>query len=197
MMKPIISTKFAMPFVAAATMLFAGCFDTGKKLHDYMSERGNLQIELDSVLDATKRHNESQEAVVRQSTVDSMAYRDLFNTTQFAKDSSAVAEFNKIAAKASLENDISSSFDLRKTDSNCKQKFYDRAISEGLSISEAEELKSTKMITHGSFSDADIASQYQSFSDMYFYGKFFAEKGLLDDTAFANNFNKVTNFLRK
>lgn len=193
MIKPIISTKFALPFIAASTMLFGSCFDNSKKLHDYMEDKGYKQIELDSVLEATKRYDIDKESAVRQKTVDSMAYRDLFNSTSLTGDSAIVAEFNKIAAKASLENIADNS---RNIGVKCREHIYNTAISDGLDIEGATELKNilhdlqTVYVNH----DA-IAAMYQYYSDMYFYGIFFAKNGLLDNENFANKFNETAKML--
>jgi len=140
MIRPIMKTRFALPFIAASTMCLTGCnFSTEQKLHDYMLTHAYPKRTYDSILNATERDNIEQEAVVRQSTVDSMAYRELFLSTELAKDSATVAEFNKIAQKASLEN-------VKKPEGwnfeTYKDHIVNVAIKDGISAKEADKLKS-------------------------------------------------------
>lgn len=70
-----------------------------KNLDELM--QGRPQSEKDKIINSWVEKNMEKRAVEIQSSVDSVAYRRLFDGTELAKDSDAVAEFNKIK-KASI-----------------------------------------------------------------------------------------------
>ncbi len=65
---------------------------------------GKPQEEMDKVMNSWEKFNDRKRAVEAQSTIDSLAYRKLFEGTELAKDSSAVEEFNSIAKKTHPNN---------------------------------------------------------------------------------------------
>lgn len=94
--------------IVGASVVLAGCnsgvsHDNAKK---YMMNKP--QQELDAVIVKPDAKNvDYRESYVRtQSNLDSVAYRDVFMATNASKDSSKVAEFNKIAAKGKMEMHI-------------------------------------------------------------------------------------------
>ena len=82
-------------FTIASCALLCGCEGKSvyKNAEQYLGNRPRK--ELNEVVGDRSYMNEK--AVIAQSKLDSIAYRDVFNTTEAAKDSSKVAEFNKIA----------------------------------------------------------------------------------------------------
>ena len=78
--KPI---KKILPLAAGFAAL-VGCQSVPSKIKEYCINEGKTQVEYQKI-------EESQRAL------DSLVYRDIFNTTTLAKDSVAIAEFNKIA----------------------------------------------------------------------------------------------------
>ena len=196
MIKPIMKTKFALPFIAAGTMCLTGCnFNTDEKLHDYMLRKAYPKKTLDSILDATKRDDIEKEAVVRQSTVDSMAYRELLYSTELVKDSAAVAKFNKIPRKASLEKvEKPHSWQLE----TYKDHIVNTAIKDGISVGEADELKShlNSLKTDYLFDTRTAyAATVQAYADEYFYKNFFKGYNLLNDPKFKKEFKRTANKL--
>lgn len=94
--------------IVGASVVLAGC--NGPASHEnakkYMMNKP--QKELEAVIEhPNPRKSIYTEAYVRtQSNLDSVAYRDVFMATNASKDSSKVAEFNKIAAKGKMEMHI-------------------------------------------------------------------------------------------
>ena len=85
-----VSLKTFMPITAASMFALASCSNVDNRAKEYMSETNRTQ---------TEYNNFSKSSMyTKQSKLDSMAYRDIFNSTQAAKDSAKTADFNKIAA---------------------------------------------------------------------------------------------------
>ena len=191
-----MKTGFALPLIAS-TMCLTGCFSSSEKLHDYMAQKEYPMKTLDSVLNATKRDDFVKEAIVRQSTVDAMAYRDLFYSTELAKDSSAVAEFNKIAQNASLENVKINRWEVEPL----KKHIIYIAKKDGISIDEADELKSAlnkyaRRSKWLSICESASAAKIQFFSDKYFYENYFKGYNLLNDTIFTKKLKETADCLK-
>ena len=110
----------------------------------------------------------------KQAVLDSLVYRDLLNNSVLAKDSSAVAEFNKISTnsryRSSLEggNEV---FDKFLVESNISTKDYQDIMNRNSPVNR------------------------QFYADKYLFKKFFTEKGLMTED-FAKNFEMVSKFLR-
>ena len=98
--------------------------------------------------------------------LDSLVYRDLLNGSKLAKDSSTVAEFNRIAA---TNRAVSSDFETN-------------LLNEGLSAKEYNKIR-----------DCINAREQQFLSDKILYGKLFKEKGLMTKD-FAKRFLAVSRF---
>ena len=113
--------------IVGASVVLAGCnsgvsHDNARK---YMMNKP--QQELDAVIVKPDAKNvDYRESYVRtQSNLDSVAYRDVFMATNASKDSSKVAEFNKIAAKGRME--INKPFD-KLLETNISSKDYNKVI---------------------------------------------------------------------
>ena len=78
--KPI---KKILP-LAVSAMTLVGCQPVSTKIRDYCINEGKTQVEY-------KKFEPTQRVL------DSLVYRDIFNSTTLAKDSVAIAEFNEIA----------------------------------------------------------------------------------------------------
>lgn len=192
----LMNAKFALPLIATGVLAMGGCgFDNSKKLHDYMAKKGETQERLDSVLNATQLNSHDREAILRQSTVDSMAYRDLFNTTELVKDSNILAEFNKIAAKASLLK-VQRPSNISEYESY-KDHIYNTAVSDNIDINEADDLKNILNTTKIGLTEgrSEFSAKLQFLSDMYFYGKFFQKYGLTSNEEFNKKYEEVAKSL--
>lgn len=189
MIRPIMKTKFVLPLIAAGTMCLAGCnFSTEQKLHDHMLIKAYPKKTLDSILDATKRDDIVKEAVVRQSTVDSMAYRELFNATELVNDSVAVAEFNQIARKASLENvEKPEGWDFK----TYRDHTVNTAIKDGITVKEAEALDKSLCPETLYQTESAYAAKLQSIADKYFYENYFKGYNLFDNKKFEKEFERT------
>ena len=96
-------------------------------------------------------------------------YRDLLNTTKLAKDSSAIAEFNRICA-------------TNKYSSNNSSNFEKNLLKEGLSAKEFNYIRSRT---------EPAARQFEA--DKALFGRLFKEKGLTTED-FAREFLAVSKF---
>lgn len=100
-----------------------------------------------------------------QSSLDSLAYREIFTSSQVAADSAAVAEFNKLASSMRINRKESPYKPLRSD-------LYD---------------KLSKMVTHKQFKQIENESE-ESFLTLQFkadsvaYRRFFEKHGLLNDS---------------
>ena len=168
-----VSLKTCAPLLAVGTMALSSCYNTPtSNMKKYMMETNRTQAELNQLTKGLSSNN-VKDLTVAQSRLDSMAYRDLFNTTSAAKDSTKVANFNKIAARYRADFDQNTSFYEYGQNMDTK---YDKPI---LSIKELEDIKSkTKEQT---VSD-DIKLYYlQHFADDWAYRKYFQKIGIYKD----------------
>lgn len=146
--------NLVMPSCFLAAGLFMSCGETFSrgKATQYCQNFGKTQQELEQILSP----DDAREVQVK---LDSMAYRDVFNTTKLAKDSSAVAEFNKIAAKYNnridKEGHEQGLENIKKDDINAKE---------------------YKNITNW-----EAKTLRQFFIDKFAYRNFFKKNGIMDD----------------
>lgn len=159
-----VSFKTYMPMAAAGMLSLSSCETVYDRAQKYMSETNRTQLELEELT------REEEESTV-QSRLDSLAYRDIFNSTQAAKDSVHVAEFNKIAAK------------MRP---NVKGDMWDkiaainiRMVKEGISIKELEEIKDKDSMFK---TDPKRVLTRQHYADDWAYRKFFSKIGIMNDS---------------
>ena len=116
-MKLSLRTFIPAPAVGM-TALLSACMNTEDRVKSYMIRANHSQMEYEKILS-----NENERFI--QSKLDSLAYRDVFNGTQAAKDSACVAEFNKIAADMRPASDFSES----KAIEIIKKKLTEKGIS--------------------------------------------------------------------
>ncbi len=119
-------------------------------------------------LDLTNTNN----VLLIQSRLDSMAYRDIFNTIVAAKDSSKVAEFNKIAAT------IRPSF-VSTNAQDCYSEINENLIKQGITVGEHKKIASDSDFVGISWND--IALRFLFNADGWAYRRFFNKIGILDD----------------
>ncbi len=135
-----IGLKTCMPLIAASTILSNSC------KHSYASTLAD-------------HHDEPAPASIIQAKLDSMAYRNIFNSTFAAKDSVFVEEFNTIA------NDMKSSYneiDMILSDNGITPEEY------------------TVQPLMNDTTDSD--PRYQFFADKWMFKKFFEKIGIMNDS---------------
>ncbi len=159
--------------IIGASLALTGCGEPTSvdNAQRYMENNNKSQIELENII---KYKNDKKPIEVSyytgvQSKLDSVAYRDVFMTTQASKNSSKVAEFNKIAAKGKMTSD------------NPTQKLMETNIS----------VKEFKRITKSSSRWTNWYENVQYATDSINYRKFFKGNKLLDKKTL-NLFNKVS-----
>ena len=92
----VSSIKTILPVAAAGLMALAtSCSTATERAEKYMEETNRTQAELNAIKSGNV-----------QSKLDSIAYRDIFMGTEAAKDSANLAEFNKIAARLRVPDDM-------------------------------------------------------------------------------------------
>ena len=192
-----IKTFILGTLLAGSSALMTGCGDsnwsTTSRLHQYMKDRGDTQAALDSIIENTKSNDYSREAILRQSAVDSIAYRDLFLTTRAARVSAAVSEFNKIAAKASLVDVTKSPY---HSSSDYKKLFIEKAKKEGLLILDADKWLENFPDESDYRNTGRFAADVQQHADKYFYQTFFRKNRLLTGD-FKIRFDSIANVLKR
>ncbi len=134
-----ISLKTFLPVVAIGSLVTASCASQ-------IDKRNAIEI--------------AEENCLKQADLDSVAYRNIFNSTIAAKDSDKVAQFNEVAG-------------------NMKFRFneIDRILTdEGISPEE---------YNMGNFKladDVDTSRAYQHFADSWMYKNLFKKMGILSDS---------------
>ncbi len=150
--------------LSGASIALSGCGgDTFGKISKYMRDNNYTQKEYEELMYQNLKYPKNQQIMTMQSTLDSMVYRDLFNTTRLADDSSAVADFNALAGRTNIskvypdDTKVSNSERIAKIlkDENVTMSEYDSVIS-------PETFESTQ----------------QHFADKLLYSKFFKKHGL-------------------
>lgn len=159
-----VSFKTFMPLAAVGMLSLASCETVNDRAQKYMSETNRTQLELEELT-----QGEDENTV--QSRLDSLAYRDIFNSTQAAKDSAHVAEFNKIAAtmRPKVQGDMwdkMAAIDIRM-------------VKEGISIKELEEIKDKDSMFK---TDPKRVLIRQHYADDWAYRKFFSKIGIMNDS---------------
>lgn len=162
-----VSLKTFLPMSVVGAMALASCESAAvdEYVRTYCKQNDKSAAEYYELQNLPNR-------IIKMSKLDSTAYRDIFNTTQLAKDSSAVAEFNKIASEYRF---VDESF--KRVQEFQKQK----SIDAGMSMYEHFNLNSYKGLA---------IRQY--LLDRYAYNKFFKEKGLMNDDGVQEKVNKYS-----
>lgn len=145
--------------VVGTTALFgSSCSNVGnstsveKRAKEYMQDKPRIQYE-----EAINHYNTP---FLNQSKLDSVAYRDVFNTTPAAKDSSAIAEFNKIAKENLASSDI----------------YQNKALARVTSVKEYDNI----MTNVNKINVSTRKTYLQYVTDSIAYRKFFEKHNLLD-----------------
>lgn len=163
-----VSLKTFLPMSVAGAMSLTSCFSVNDAIDVYCQDNNKTANEYYELYNLPN-------SVVKTSRLDSLAYRDIFNTTQLAKDSSAVANFNKIAAEYRAPKNVVGSRPVKEFQ---RQK----AIEVGMTLNEYKAM------------DACARPQVrQHFLDKYGYQKFFETNGIWDGNvkAMCDNYSKT------
>ena len=144
--------KKILPFVAGAITL-VGCQSVSTKIRDYCINEEKTQVEYKKI-EPTQR------------ALDSLVYRDIFNSTTLAKDSVAIAEFNEIAKKPDKD-----AWDAR----------HKKLLDSGISAKDYNNMYLTD------------SKRFVYDYDKYMYTKFFQEHGLMPQVV--DRLEKAYNFL--
>ena len=182
--------------LAGSSAFMSGCsspWNNSSRLHQYMSDRGDKQAALDSILDLTKNDDYVKESILRQSAVDSIAYRDLFLTSRAAKVPAMVSEFNKIAAKASLLNAVKTPYYSAR---DLKDLFLNKAKQEGIIIVDADKWIENFPDESEYRNTGKFAADAQQHADKYFYSTFFRKNRLLGGD-FKVKFDSIAGVLKR
>ena len=156
--------KKIFPFALGA-MALASCTQPIGKIKDYSEEFDKSAVEYKECIDKC----EGKFSPKDQAILDSLVYRDLLNTTKLAKDSSAIAEFNRICA-------------TNKYSSNNSSIIEENLLKEGISAKEFNYIRSQS---------EPAARQFEA--DKLLFGKLFKEKGLTTED-FTREFLAVSKF---
>ena len=166
-----VSLKTFLPMSVAGAMSLTSCFTVNDAIDKYCEDNNKSANEYYELYNLPN-------SVVKTSKLDSLAYRDIFNTTHLAKDSSAVADFNKIAAEYRAPKKAVGSRPVKEFQ---RQK----AIAVGMTLNEYRELDSFKR-----------PQVRQHLLDKYGYKKFFEANGIWDDSikAMCENYSKMYHY---
>lgn len=158
-----VSLKTFMPAAAAGLLTLSACNDVYDRAAEYMADKPHSEY-----LEVTGSHN----AIIIQSKLDSVAYRDIFMGTKAAKDSALVAEFNKIAGKTRGYDNS----ELRLWEK--KEKIRESIIKQGITTRELKAID-----RHDSYSNGDVSrvNLFQHYADDWAYRKFFKKAGIMNN----------------
>lgn len=163
-----VSLKTFLPMSVAGAMSLTSCFTVNDAIDKYCKDNNKSANEYYELYNLPN-------SVVKTSKLDSLAYRDIFNTTHLAKDSSAVADFNKIAAEYRAPKKAVGSRPVKEFQ---RQK----AIAVGMTLNEYKKI------------DACANPKVrQHLLDEYGYKKFFENNGVWNDNvkAMCDNYSKT------
>ncbi len=157
-----VSLKTFLPIVAIGSMALASCSSPSSRAQKYMEDRPREEF-----LNIT---NSDDRALV-QSRLDSLAYRDIFNGTNAAKDSAKVAEFNKIASE--MRPSFSSA---SKPVSYCDE-IGNILVNKGITNKEYKNFPGYNRL----YSNYWNVENCQHFADDWAYRKFFSKIGIMNE----------------
>lgn len=153
-MKVSLKTMLPIMTLGLATLTSCtSCSDSYSRTKDYCYKHGKTQEEFEEIVNAG---GDKWNSAKRQSKLDSMAYRDIFNTTSAVKDSATVAEFNKLAKKYLTDGE---------TSKKCKENLK----AEKISAKEYGDI----------FYNSDTSPQMQHEADKWGYRNFFKKIGIM------------------
>lgn len=153
-----INKRYVLPIIAAGALGLSSCQSQYSKAKEYCYHNNKTQKEFVELFSSDK---------YTQAKLDSMVYRDLFNQTYMANDSTAVAEFNKIATEYNVKK---KTFISDIVENDISMKVYDQILA------------------------ASNPSTRQFIVDKYAYGNFFEKQGLMNGDL-ANKFEIFSKFL--
>lgn len=149
-----LSIKKVLPLTAAGMLSLASCNNIVQlRSIDYAIIKNKPYTELEKI-------NSAETPSLKQAKLDSLAFRDIFNSTQAAKDSDKIAEFEALAVSMqSSYNEI----DKILTDEGITKKEYN-------------------FDSFNLQNDNDDDVHYQYFADNWMYRKFLTKHGLMTDS---------------
>lgn len=131
-----VSLKTFLPVAVASSLMMTSC-------QTKLAKQNEIKI--------------AEENCLKQAELDSVVYRNIFNSTAVAKDSDKIAQFNNVAA------------DMKYTFNEIDRILTD----EGISPKEYN-MKNFKLAD-----DVDTSRVYQHFADSWMYKNFFKKIGIL------------------
>ena len=148
--------------VAVGLLTLSACSNVNERAKKYLADKPYAEYAA-----ITEDHS----TTLTQSKLDSIAYRDIFNGTQAAKDSALVAEFNEIANKTRGYSDKDFCYDKECAIQRC-------LIAQGISTKEYDEVTNKYSFNNNGTRMANITQHY---ADDWAYRKFFEKAGIMDD----------------
>ena len=170
-----VSLKTMMPMIAASSIVAASCTYVSDNAKEYLKKNDRTQAEYNDLVKGLDLSNEKSN-VVLQSRLDSLAYRDIFNSTQASKDSAKVADFNMIASKYRADfpkNEINM---VDSAKNSIEKKLTDSKIT----IKDLDGIKSKVKQNLGR--DVHSVVTMQHLADDWAYRKFFNKIGIYKDS---------------
>lgn len=160
-----ISLKSIAPIVAFGVMSLSSCTSTADRTKDYLTSTNRNHDEFNKLTSDIEMENYYYQTTL-QSRLDSMAYRDVFNSTKAAQDSEKVANFNKIAAnyRAVLDD----KYNFKKAIKSIKSKL----VSGGITV------KDLKKINSNTDNYGHPLHLTQHYADDWAYRKYFKKIGI-------------------
>lgn len=193
--KPIIASLVVTPMLALTSCSGdSEAVQSGKKVLGELMENKPMR-QYEKVMASFEGYDSYMKESKVQSTVDSVAYGDIFKKTPLAKDADAKAEFKAIAeqtrpdlypGKSSGFDEVSSALDEKIKDLNISKKAYEA------NEKEYSSMKTTHQSWPGTSTSIDydkIIATKQFKADSVAYRKFFKKHDLLKD--FAEELTKV------
>ena len=118
-----------------------------------------------------------------QRTIDSLAYRQIFDQTQLSKDSNIVKEFNEISKKTaphprhSLHTYIQWDYDKLLKEMGCSEKEKNSIRSDCMKVYPLRDCGEMHFTKEGNI---NAVARHQYLTDSVAYSRFFKEKGILN-----------------
>lgn len=139
-------------------------------------------VDLDKIVKGWKPWEYHRETGIQRS-IDSLAYKQLFDGTELVKDSAAVEEFNSIAAK-NAPHPRHSFYTIMQTDFNKRLKALGCSDKEVYRLSgactEVYPRRDCGEIHFTSEGTINAVARHQYYTDSVAYNKFFDSKGILN-----------------
>ena len=156
-----------LPYAIGA-MALVGCTHPINKINDYCRQTDK------TIKQYSECVNRNEKIYGYQAILDSLVYRDLLNNSDLAKDSSAIAEFNKISTNSRYRSSLEGRNEV----------FENFLVESDISTKDYQFIM-----------DKNSPENRQFYADKYLFKKFFTEKGLMTED-FAKKFEHVSTFLK-